>query len=135
LKDIGEWMSVNGESVYGSAKWLVNHEGPAAISIKGTESREETGFNANISPQDFWFSKKDDNLYITSLKWPENKEVIIKSITRLTGSEISKIESVRLLGCDEKVSWIMEEQGLKVVLPSVRPDTNGYVLRISFKKV
>ena len=27
LKDIGKWMSVNGESVYGSSKWLVNHEG------------------------------------------------------------------------------------------------------------
>ena len=135
LKDIGEWMSVNGESVYGSAKWLVNHEGPTAISIKGTESREEKGFNANFTPQDFWFSKKDNNLYVTSLKWPENKEVIIKSLTRLTKDEISKIESVQLLGCDEKVSWTMEEKGLKVTLPSIRPNAYGYVLRITFKNV
>jgi hypothetical protein len=58
---------------------------------------------------------------------------MIKSITRLSRSEISKIESVKILGCDEKVSWIMEEMGLKVKLPSLRPNSYGYVLRISFK--
>jgi alpha-L-fucosidase len=135
LKDIGEWMSVNGESVYGSAKWLINHEGPTTISITGTDSREEMGFNANITPQDFWFSKKDSNLFITSLKWPEDKEVLIESLTQLSRDEISKIESVKMLGCDEKVSWTMEETGLKIILPSIRPNAYGYVLRITFKNV
>jgi len=133
LKDIGDWMNVNGESVYGSAKWLVNHEGPTAISMKGTDSREELGFNANITPQDFWFSKKDNSVYVTSLKWPENKEVLIESLTHLTKDEINKIESVQLLGSDEKVIWSMEEKGLKVSLPSIRPNGYGYVLKITFK--
>jgi alpha-L-fucosidase len=135
LKEIGEWMSVNGESVYGSEKWIVNHEGPTKISMKGTESREATGFNYLFTPQDFWFSKKDNNVYVTSLKWPENKDVIIESLTRLSGSDIGKIDSVKLLGCDEKVSWKMEEKGLRVILPSIKPNANGYVLRITFKNV
>jgi len=83
-------------------KWLINHEGPIAILIKGTESREEKGFNANFTPQDFWFSQKDNHIYVTSLKWPENKDVLIKSMTLLTKDEINKIETVQLLGCDEK---------------------------------
>ncbi len=135
LKDIGEWMRINGESVYGSVKWIINHEGPTSISIKGTEDREGKGFNVNITPQDFWFSKKDNNLYVTSLKWPGNKEVMIKSLTRLTRDEINKIESVQLLGCKEKISWKMEEKGLKVTLPTKRPNTYGYVLKILFKNV
>jgi len=133
LKDIGEWMSVNGESVYGTSKWFVNHEGPTAISMKGTDSREETGFNANITPQDFWFSKKDNSVYVTSLKWPENKEVLIQSFTRLTRDELGKIISVQMLGYSEKVSWSMEEKGLKAALPSVKPNDHGYVLKITFK--
>src|SRR5450759_38015 len=133
LKDIGEWMSVNGESVYGSSKWQVNHEGPTAISMKGTDSREETGFNANITQQDFWFSKKDNKVYITSLKWPENKEVLIQSFTSLTKDETNRIESVQMLGCSEKVSWSMDEKGLKVELPSIKPNGYGYVLKITFK--
>jgi alpha-L-fucosidase len=133
LKDIGDWLNINGESVYGTSKWLVNHEGPTTISIKGTESREEMGFNANITPQDFWFSGKDNKLYVTSLRWPENKEVLIESLTRLNRDEIRKIESIVLLGCEEKVSWVMEEKGLKVTLPSLRPNAYGYVLRITFR--
>jgi alpha-L-fucosidase len=135
LKEIGEWMSGNGESVYGTSKWIVNHEGPSDLSMKGTEEREEKGFKANFTPQDFWFTQKSNNLFITSLKWPENKDVVIKSLTRLTKDEISKIESVRLLGSDEKVSWKMEEKGLRVTLPSVRPNSHGYVLKITFKNV
>jgi alpha-L-fucosidase len=133
LKDMGEWMKVNGESVYGTVKWIVNHEGPTTISVKGTESREESGFNTNITPQDFWFSKKDNNLYVTSLKWPENKEIQIESITRLTKDDISKIELVKLIGCDEIITWSMEEKGLKITLPSKKPNPYGYVLRITFK--
>jgi alpha-L-fucosidase len=135
LKEIGEWMSVNGESVYGTSKWFVNHEGPTDISIKGTDEREEKGFKVNFTTKDFWFSKKDNKLYVTSLKWSDNKEVLIESLTRLTRDEISKIESVKLLGCDEKVSWTMEKTGMKITLPSIRPNAYGYVLKITFKNV
>ena len=135
LKEIGKWMSVNGESVYGSAKWIVNHEGPTSITIKGTESREEKGYNINFTPQDFWFSKKNNMIYATSLTWPDQKEILIKSLTQLTKDEISKIESVKLLGCDEIISWTMEEKGLKVKLPSKRPSAYGYVLKITIKNL
>ena len=128
-------MSVNGESVYASTKWIINHEGPTTVSMKGTESREETGFNYQFTPQDFWFSKKDNKLYVTSLKWPENKEILIESLTRLNRDEINKIESVQLLGYDEKVAWAMEEKGLRVTLPLKKPNAYGYVLRITFKNV
>lgn len=133
LKDIGEWMSVNGESIYGSVKWIVNHEGPTTISITGTDSREEEGFNAKFTAQDFWFSQKDNHLYVTSLKWPENKEILIESLARLTRDEVNKIESVQLLGSNEKIPWTMEDKGLKVSLPSKRPNVYGYVLKISGK--
>jgi len=40
-----------------------------------------------------------------------------------------------LLGSNEKISWTMESKGLKVALPSIRPNSIGYVLRITFKNV
>jgi alpha-L-fucosidase len=79
LKDIGAWMRINGESVYGTTKWIINHEGPTTITILGTDLREEKGFNASFAPTDFWFSRKDNNLYVTCLKWPESNEILIKS--------------------------------------------------------
>ena len=135
LKELGEWMNVNGESVYGTEKWIVNHEGPTSLSVKGTEERQEKGFAASFTPQDFWFTKKDNNLFITSLKWPGKNEVLIESLTRLKKEELEGIESVQLLGNDEKVAWTMEGKGLKVTLPAAKPNPNGYVLKVTFKLI
>jgi alpha-L-fucosidase len=133
LKAIGDWMSVNGESVYGTTKWLINHEGSANLSMKGTDFRETNGFNINCTSQDFWFSAKDNYLYVTSLKWPDSNQVFIKSITKRIENESTKIKSIQLLGCNQNVSWRLNEDGLHVSLPSSRPNLYGYVLKIAFK--
>ncbi len=127
LKAIGEWMSVNGESVYGTTKWKVSHEGPTVIDMKGTGEREKQGFRTSFTPEDFWFSAKEGLVFVTSLKWPETGQVVIKSVAQLTGE---KIKSVSMLGCSDKVIWKNGNEGLSVSLPSKRPNPNGYVLKI-----
>ena len=134
LKEIGEWMDINGESVYGTTRWLVNHEGPVSLSMKGTGDREKHGFKANFTPEDFWFSAKGNSIYVTGLKWPEGKQVLIKSIIQLPKEKKDKLSSVRMLGCKKKVSWEMTKEGLRVSLPSCRPNPNGYVLRIDLSQ-
>lgn len=130
LNDIGDWMRINGKSIYGTHKWGVDHEGPASISINGTDSRRKKGFNANITSQDFWFSQKDNHLYITSLKWPEDKRVVIKSISK---EKIREIKSVAVLGSAQKVRWQLKKNGLNVALPTSSPNAHGYVLDLTFK--
>lgn len=133
LKEIGDWMSLNGESVYGTTKWKINHEGPTSLSVKSTEDREKKGFTREFSPEDFWFSAKDNYMYVTSLKWPEANEILIKSITQLSEDKRKEIQSVQMLGCRKKISWEMENEGLRVSLPSCKPNPNGYVLKIHLK--
>jgi len=132
LKTIGEWMSVNGESVYGTTKWLVNHEGPANLSMKGTDDREKHGFNLNFSSEDFWFSVKNNYLYVTSLNWPDSEHIMIKSLSHLYKDKFKRIESVQMLGYNKKISWEMKKDGLHVSMPSYKPNPNGYVLRVDF---
>ena len=129
LKAIGEWMSINGESVYGTTKWRVNHEGPYKIEMKSTTDREKEGFNAGFTSNDFWFSKKGNTIYATSLKWPEGKDILIKSFA---GSE-DKISKVSLLGGKSKLRWEQGPEGLKVCLPAKRPHEKGYVLKIEIQ--
>ncbi|MCG6190107.1 alpha-L-fucosidase [Maribellus maritimus] len=130
LKAIGDWMSINGESVYGTCKWRVNHEGPYSAEIKGTSNREKEGFNAGFTSEDFWFSKKDNIVYATSLKWPEAKNILIKAFA----SSEEKIVKVRLLGSKSKLKWEQDSEGLKVSLPEQRPHVRGYVLKIIIQK-
>lgn len=134
LKEIGEWMSVNGESVYGTTKWLVNHEGPTSLSVKSTEDRAKNGFTKAFGPEDFWFSSKGNVLYVTALKWPENKHALVKSPAGVPGAGPRKIQSVKMLGSTRKISWKMAPNGLQVSLPEEKPNPNGYVLKVTFKK-
>ncbi len=133
LQAIGKWMDINGESVYGTGKWLVNHEGPTSLSMKGSGEREKKGFTGDFTPEDFWFSAKDNCIYVTSLKWAESKQVLIKSLARLKEEGKKKIKYVQMLGCKEKLSWEMGDTGLHVLLPACRPNPNGYVLKIKLE--
>ncbi len=126
LKEIGAWMKVNGESVYGTTKWRVNHEGPYDVSVKSTEDREKDGFNAEFTTEDFWFSQKGDAVYVTGLKWPEGKNILIKSFA---GSK-NKIRKVALLGSKSKLEWEQSSNGLKVTLPEKYPHNKGFVLKV-----
>ena len=132
LEEIGKWMHINGESVYGTTNWFVSHEGPTNLSMKGSGERERNGFQTDFTPEDFWFSAKDNCIYVTSLKWPEGQKVLIKSLLRFQEEGKQEIKYVQMLGCKEKLSWEMGENGLHVLLPACRPNPNGYVLKIEF---
>lgn len=130
LEEIGEWMSINGESVYGTVKWEVKHEGPYDMEMKSTTERKEKGFNAGFSPKDFWFSMKDGNVYVSSLMWPENSLVNIKSFALENIKDRINIVSVQMLGYDKSLDWVLKDDGLQVVLPAFHPSEKGYVLKV-----
>jgi len=67
---------------------------------------------------------------VTSLKWPETNEILIKSITQLSEEKRKDIKSIQILGCRKKIFWEMKNEGLRVYLPSCKPNPNGYVLKI-----
>jgi alpha-L-fucosidase len=132
LKSIGKWMGVNGESVYGTKKWIVASEGVSGIKMTGLK-REKEGFNKQFSPEEFWFSAKSNVVYATCLKWPDAGHILIKSFTQLPGKGINAIKSVQMLGCKEEIIWQMNSNGLFVDLPAYRPNPKGYVLKITLK--
>ena len=99
LEEIGKWMHINGESVYGTRECLVSHEGPTYLSMKGSGERERNGFQTDFTPEDFWFSSKDNCIYVTSLKWPESQQVQIKSLSRIQEEGKREIKNVQMLGC------------------------------------
>ncbi len=132
LQKIGEWMSINGEAIYGTHSWDVTHEGPTKIEIKSTRQREKDGFRSDFSEQDFWFSQKDNNLYIMALVWPDDGTVTIKSLSNQMDFA-PEIKNLSLLGSDAKIKWIQTEEGLAVQLPAKRLLEYGYVLRVEIQ--
>lgn len=127
LQSIGKWMKVNGEAIYGTTKWTINKEGPTVLDMQGTRYREEHGFVNPFTHEDIWFTTKENSIYALSLQWPEDGEVLIKSIT----SERAKnVQNVRLLGSDKPLKWNQDTEGLHLSLPESATRELGFVLKI-----
>lgn len=129
LKEVGQWMKINGEAIYGTKRWKVDREGPNRIKMKGTTNRKKEGFNVNFTSEDVWFTAKENNVYVISLVVPESNKTRIKSMADMEG----QIDSISLLGCDEKPTWKKVNGAIEVTLPPKgRLSLNrGFVLKVS----
>ena len=95
LREIGRWLAVNGEGIYGTRVWDVYGEGPTEIPEGAFTDTKRNPFTS----ADIRFTQKGDTLYAFVLAYPSG-EALISSL----GSGASQIAGVRMLGSDEAIS-------------------------------
>ncbi len=127
LLEIGRWLAVNSEAIYGTRPWKVYGEGPTKVmggSFKDTTGEPFTG-------EDIRFTTKGDTLYAIALTWPENGKLTIKSLA--SGSLLTKreIKTVQLLGSPAKLKWRRTSGGLTIELPAQKPGDYAFAFKIS----
>ena len=128
LREVGKWLQVNGEAIYGTSRWKVPSEGQEETLLEGTGHRAQTGFTRSFSNNEFWFTSKNNKAYAISLV-PAPDTVQIRSLH--SGNGI--ISSVRLLGTNKAIVWDQTDEELKVDLNGLETGENGYALEVSFK--
>jgi alpha-L-fucosidase len=126
LLDVGVWLNVNGEAVYGTRPWRVYGEGPTKVAAGSFHDTETT----NYKPEDFRFTTKGDVLYAIGLAWPSNGEASIHSLALTAGS--SRVRSVTLLGNDSELKFDQRVDGLHLQLPAQAPAKYAYAVRVTF---
>jgi alpha-L-fucosidase len=106
LADIGSWLKVNGEGIYGTRKW--------SRAPKITPSTKQ------------YFTQKGKDLYLISTEFP-------KSALRVSG--INKPGAVTLLGSDVSVPTSFKNGILTILPPAINPGNNpsqyAWVIKIS----
>ena len=124
LREVGAWLKVNGEAIYGSKPWTRFGEGPTEVAAGGFHEGQTKPYTA----QDFRFTTAAGHLYAIELGWPEDGQVLIRSIT----AGVPGQGSVHLLGTAKQVPFTQDEQGLHLRLPTTRPGAHAWVYRIDY---
>lgn len=127
LLDVGAWLKLNGEAIYGTRPWKQFGEGPThavAGSFHDTETHPYTA-------EDFRFTEKSGVLYAIELGWPANNETMIHSLARAAGGG-EQIQSVQLLGSAASLSFEQLPDGLHIRLPEKPIGKYAYVFRVQF---
>ena len=125
LEEIGAWIAINGEAIYATRPWQVFGEGPTKLGKGRHGGLNDTG---SYQAADIRFTRSKDGkfLYAIALGWPENGQLVVRSLAAAAG----KVTGVSLLGHAGALEWRQEADGLVVRLPAQRPCDHAVVLKI-----
>ncbi len=122
LLQIGDWLRINGEAVYGTRPWTVFGEGPTPVVSGSFNDTKRESF----AGEDLRFTVKGATLYVAALAWPENGKIVVTAL----GKGKREVKRIELLGHAGKIEWKQTEDGLEVMMPEKRPCDFAYVLKI-----
>lgn len=133
LKQIGSWMSVNGDAIYGSSKWIIRKEGPSELKMRGTENRAQVGYKADFTSEDLWFTAKENKIFVIGFKEPASSTILVKALSKESfASKELKIKSIHLLGSKAPIKWMQTSSALEIQLPKTFHFKLGYTFEINY---
>jgi alpha-L-fucosidase len=129
LKEIGEWMRLNGEGIYGSHAWVKYGEGGQHLPGGMLGSRQA---DCAFSADDFRFMVGSNGcLYAYCMTVPPpGTQLKISSLGTEAKLLAGPVQSVSLLGSDEKLDWKQEADGLMITCPKQMPFRNAVGFKI-----
>ena len=120
LHEVGEWMRINGDGIYGSSAWKVLGEGKDGKlnTLPGGRIGQWQADHVFYNT-DFRFTVgKDGMLYVWCMTVPTvGDKLTIASLGTNKGLFDKKIRSVELMGTEQSVDWKQNADGLEIVYP------------------
>ncbi len=109
LLQIGKWMKVNGEAVYGSYPFEV-------CAFEGRKSKNGAfKENKKFGKKDFCFTQRPGKIYVFPMGMQLKNTITIKSLCRANEGGIRyKIKNIHILGENKSLDFSQSEKNLKI---------------------
>ena len=126
LLELGKWLALNGEAIYGTRPWQTFGEGPTEVAEGHFSEAKIKDFTA----QDIRFTRKGAVLYAIVMGWPQGPAVI-HSLAAGKTLPFAAIRKIELLGSKDALKWSRDANGLTVHMPAAKPCDYAVVLKIT----
>jgi len=130
LKKLGEWLSVNGEAIYGTRPWKIYGEGPTK-AIEG-HYKEFTKEDKPYTSEDIRFTTKGAVLYAIALDIPKDQKIVVKALAINSKYNNKTITNVSILGDENPLIWEQTDKGLRIQLVDEAPSNYAISFKIEF---
>lgn len=127
--EIGKWLRVNGDAIYGTRMWKIATEGPLnTFMYKPEKGVIYWDYREPNKEGEIRFTQKGDYMYAIFLDWSDD-QFTIRSLGKGMIPDAT-IESVELLGHDGELIFEQSADALKIQSPDQKPCDYGYSFKI-----
>ena len=126
LVEIGDWLDIHGEGIYGTRAWTVFGEVDTDI-VSGDFLQNDKPMTA----RDIRYTHREGMLYAFFMDKPADSRIVLRDV----GSwSLGEIRSVRLMSEQAELRWAQGDDGLVVHLPDTYGQQHAYGLEIQYER-